>query len=98
MKANPFIVAGHGEQTPCAPDDKTEIDGMDEALVPCDAVDDKATWIIDNVCSSPSPFFEHPLTPDIVGDAATAGPESSCRRSANREPHSRLHNLPIYKE
>ena len=51
MKTKTFVVTGHGEQTPCAPDDKTEIDGMDEALVPCDAVEDKATWIIDNVRS-----------------------------------------------
>ena len=43
------LVAGHGGQTEAAPDDTTEPDGMDEALIPCDAKDDPMTWIIDNV-------------------------------------------------
>ncbi|KAI5121208.1 hypothetical protein M0805_007218 [Coniferiporia weirii] len=43
-----FHFSGHGDQTPCAADDKSEDDGMDEAIIPCDATEDKDTWIIDN--------------------------------------------------
>ncbi|KAL5526057.1 hypothetical protein ACEPAG_7395 [Sanghuangporus baumii] len=43
-----FYFAGHGVQTPCETEDETETDGMDEAIVPCDATEDKNTWIIDN--------------------------------------------------
>ena len=44
-------VSGHGDQVKCAPWDKTEADGLDEAIIPCDATDNESSaWIIDNAC------------------------------------------------
>lgn len=41
--------SGHGEQVPCRPEDVSEDDGKDEAIVPCDATEEADTWILDNV-------------------------------------------------